>query len=63
MSIPTNIKNLPLYNSLPMCCTTTDVQDDEYVVISADKNEATLNEIEIGNLFQNTSSDEEFGKE
>ena len=42
---------------------TIDVQDDEEIIRITNENEVSLTENEIGNLFQDTSSEEELGNE
>ena len=42
---------------------TIDIQDDKCVVVSTDENEVVFTEDEIGNLFQDTSSEEEIDDE
>ena len=56
-------KLVALIQKLILTVPTTDVQGDKEVVIITNDNEVTLTEDEIGNLFQDSFSEEDLGTE
>ena len=52
-----------LLQNLTLPIVAADVQDDKYVAILTEDDEIALTEDEIWNLFQDTSSKDEFGNE